>query len=48
LKKNKEVKKILADKKEEVKKISADEFDSVMKKILSAPPIENKKRKSVK
>jgi len=34
-------------KKEELKNISKDEFDSVMKSILSAPPIEKKKRKPV-
>ncbi|MGA3280127.1 MAG: hypothetical protein ABSD50_03990 [Smithella sp.] len=34
--------------KEDVKKISADDFDSIMKKILSVPPIENKKNKMIK
>lgn len=33
--------------KEDLKKISPDEFDSMMKKILSAPPIEKKKEKKV-
>ena len=41
-------KKLLKIKKEEPKTLSAKEFDSVMKTILSAPPIENKKKKLVK
>jgi hypothetical protein len=41
----KKEKKQTPTKKEETKNISVKEFDSIMKKILSAPPVEVKKKK---